>query len=54
MKTIKFKGCKHLGYNIFNYDSRLVLKELPSEIGVCWSRPEELCQGIHKEVQFCK
>ncbi len=53
MKTVKFNGCKHLVYDTSKYDNRLSLKELPMELGVYWERPDCLCNGINKEVQFC-
>lgn len=53
MKEVKFKGCKHLEYAIAKYDKRMQLKELPMSLGVYWERPEVLCNGVNRDVQFC-
>lgn len=53
MTTVKFEGCKYLDYDTEKYDKRLKLVALPVSLGVYWQRPQELCNGLNMDVQFC-
>ena len=53
MTEITFKGCKHLSYDRDKFDSRLNIRALPGNIAVHWERPDILCNGENKNVQFC-